>query len=61
MDTKRNTPAIYARRSAADERDADASDWQHQLGGVLADIGNRCWTLVVWVVNLVSKPSHGFL
>ena len=26
MDTKRNTAAIYVRRSAADERDADGSD-----------------------------------
>jgi hypothetical protein len=26
MDTKRNTAAIYVRRSAADERDTDDSD-----------------------------------
>jgi hypothetical protein len=26
MDTKRNTAAIYVRRSAADDRDADDSD-----------------------------------
>jgi hypothetical protein len=47
--------------SAADERDADDSDLQHQLEGALADISNKCWTLVVWVVNFVSKPSHRFL